>query len=63
MITITILFFANNKNKYLILVQMQVSHESQSTENCQAAGGGVRRLMGKEEWEERAPQLTFRRWE
>ena len=33
MITITILFFANNKNKYLILVQMQVSHESQWTEN------------------------------
>ena len=25
MITITILFFANNKNKYLILVQMQVT--------------------------------------
>ena len=31
--------------------------------NSQVAGGMVRRLMGKGKREERAPQLTLRRWE
>ena len=59
MITITILFFDNNKNKYLILVQMQVTVMNH---NGELSGGGWN-VIGKEKREERAPQLTLSRWE
>ena len=44
-ITITILFFANNINMYLILVQIQVTVMNHNERNSQAAGGTVRQWV------------------
>ena len=50
MITITILFFDNNKNKYLILVQMQVTvmnHNEQRTVRWRVERDGEGETGGK----------------
>ena len=50
MITNTILFYANNKNKYLILVKMQITvtnHNEQRTVRRRVERGGVGETGGK----------------